>query len=303
MEKEIIDNDDYGKCFESENFFKSFIKTIRNYPILSREEEKELIIKAHNNSLEAKRKLVEYNLRLVISIAKKYFDIVNIDNMDLIQEGTLGLIRAIEKYDVNMNCRLCTYAYYYIFRDIRFAVHSKTKMIRLPMNIDAEVVRFIQEKLKYENELGREVTIEELAKHLKMPYSKAIKLYLYSVEPFRIEENFGSSKTLGEVIETNDSMIVDEISNKEMPERIKELLENSKLKKREIDIIREYLGIDKESISFEKIGKKHGISREGARQIYINAMDKLRELPYIDEYRELLFDNDKELRITKRRNR
>ena len=88
-----------------------------------------------------------------------------------------------------------------------------------------------------------------------------------------------------------------------MPERIKELLENSKLKKREIDIIREYLGLDKESIPFEKIGKKHGISREGARQIYINAMDKLRELPYIDEYREFLFDNDKELRITKRRNR
>ena len=256
---------------------KVYLKGIGRVPLLSAEEEVELAIKMSQGDVAAKKRLSEANLRLVVSIAKRYVG-RGMQFLDLIQEGNLGLIKAVEKFDHTKGFKFSTYATWWIRQAITRAIADQARTIRIPVHMVETInkVKKVNSQLLHEN--GHEPTNEQIAEKLEMPVEKVREIMRVAQEPVSLETPIGEEEDshLGDFIPDEDAPAPSDVASHTMlKEQLAEVL--STLTPREEKVLRLRFGLeDGRSRTLEEVGKEFNVTRERIRQIEAKALRKLR---------------------------
>jgi RNA polymerase primary sigma factor len=256
---------------------RMYLKEIGRIPLLKFEQEIALAKQVEKGSKEAKKTLITSNLRLVVSIAKKYVG-RGLTLLDLIQEGNQGLIRAVEKYDWRRGYKFSTYATWWIRQSITRAIADQARTIRIPVHMVENINRFLRTSRKLMQELGREPTPEEVAKVLGIEPDKALEIIKISQEPASLESPVGDEEDsrLGDFIhDTNAPTLFDTASRELLKEQVEQVLDT--LSDRERRVLEERFGLkDGKSKTLEEVGRTFAVTRERIRQIEAKALRKLR---------------------------
>ena len=256
---------------------KVYLKEIGRVPLLSAEEEVELAIRMSEGDVAAKKRLSEANLRLVVSIAKRYVG-RGMQFLDLIQEGNLGLIKAVEKFDHTKGFKFSTYATWWIRQAITRAIADQARTIRIPVHMVETInkVKKVNSQLMHEN--GHEPTNEQIAEKLEMPVEKVREIMRVAQEPVSLETPIGEEEDshLGDFIPDEDAPAPSDVASHTMlKEQLAEVL--STLTPREEKVLRLRFGLeDGRSRTLEEVGKEFNVTRERIRQIEAKALRKLR---------------------------
>ena len=254
-----------------------YLKEIGQVPLLTPEQEIELAKRVEQGDKEAKRKLEEANLRLVVSIAKHYTG-HGMSLMDLIQEGSLGLIRAVEKYDYKKGFRFSTYATWWIRQSITRAIADQGRTIRIPVHMVENINKVNRSARDLVQKLGRDPTTEELAQETHMPVERIREIQRISREPVSMETPVGDEEdsSLGDFIRDDTTPHpADEAARTMLREQIREIL--SDLTEREQQVLRLRYGLDDDrSRTLEEVGRQLNVTRERIRQIEAKALRKLK---------------------------
>ena len=256
---------------------KVYLKEIGRVPLLSAEEEVELAIRMSEGDVAAKKRLSEANLRLVVSIAKRYVG-RGMQFLDLIQEGNLGLIKAVEKFDHTKGFKFSTYATWWIRQAITRAIADQARTIRIPVHMVETInkVKKVNSQLLHEN--GHEPTNEQIAEKLEMPVEKVREIMRVAQEPVSLETPIGEEEDshLGDFIADEDAPAPSDVASHTMlKEQLAEVL--STLTPREEKVLRLRFGLeDGRSRTLEEVGKEFNVTRERIRQIEAKALRKLR---------------------------
>jgi RNA polymerase primary sigma factor len=277
LNENVTDSNELEK--EVNDLVRLYYNDINNISLLSPEEEKELVIRISNGDSEAKKKFIEANLRLVVSIAKHYTG-RGLTLLDLIQEGNLGLITAVNKYDINKNTKFSYYATPWIKQSILRAIENKGRNIRIPSHAMHKLIKINHVIKNYMIKFNRKPTYEEISKEINMPINKIKQIlndcqYVASLDKVTYVNEHGSEQTLAELINDNNSF-EKEIFDEEKTRCVYELLDL--LSDREKNIINLRFGLKNDKIStFEEISKIYDISYERVRQIQNKVLKKLYE--------------------------
>ena len=256
---------------------KVYLKEIGRVPLLSAEEEVELAIRMSEGDVAAKKRLSEANLRLVVSIAKRYVG-RGMQFLDLIQEGNLGLIKAVEKFDHTKGFKFSTYATWWIRQAITRAIADQARTIRIPVHMVETInkVKKVNSQLLHEN--GHEPTNEQIAEKLEMPVEKVREIMRVAQEPVSLETPIGEEEDshLGDFIEDSDAPApADAASHTLLKEQLEDVL--STLTPREKKVLELRFGLeDGRNRTLEEVGKEFNVTRERIRQIEAKALRKLR---------------------------
>ena len=257
---------------------RMYLKEIGRIPLLKREEEISLAQGVERGSLEAKAKLTKSNLRLVVSIAKKYMG-RGMSFLDLIQEGNKGLIRAVEKYDWTKGFKFSTYATWWIRQAITRAIADQARTIRIPVHMVETINKLIRTQRKLMQDLGREPTDEEVAKELDTDAEKVREILKIAQKTTSLETPIGDDEDslLGDFIPDERQATPYEATSKQlMHENLEEAL--ASLTEREGKVLRMRFGLldNGKALTLEEVGKVFGVTRERIRQIESKALRKLR---------------------------
>lgn len=256
---------------------RMYLKEIGKVPLLSAEEEIELAKRMENGDQAAKKRLAEANLRLVVSIAKRYVG-RGMLFLDLIQEGNLGLIKAVEKYDYSKGFKFSTYATWWIRQAITRSIADQARTIRIPVHMVETINRLIRTSRQLLQELGREPLPEELAKKLDMPVDRVREIMKISQDPVSLETPIGEEEDshLGDFIQDEHVQIpVDAATYTLLHEQLMEVLDT--LTDREQKVLRLRFGLDDgRPRTLEEVGREFNVTRERIRQIEAKALRKLR---------------------------
>ncbi len=256
---------------------RMYLKEIGKVPLLSADEEIELAKRMEKGDEEAKKRLAEANLRLVVSIAKRYVG-RGMLFLDLIQEGNLGLIKAVEKFDYRKGYKFSTYATWWIRQAITRAIADQARTIRIPVHMVETINKLIRVSRQLLQELGRDPSPEEIAKELDMPVSKVREIMKIAQEPVSLETPIGEEEDshLGDFIEDKEMMIpADAAAFTLLKEQLLEVL--GTLTDREQKVLRLRFGLDDgRARTLEEVGKEFNVTRERIRQIEAKALRKLR---------------------------
>ncbi len=256
---------------------RMYLKEIGKVPLLTIEEEAVLAQKMVDGDEAAKKKLAEANLRLVVSIAKRYVG-RGMMFLDLIQEGNLGLIKAVEKFDYNKGYKFSTYATWWIRQAITRAIADQARTIRIPVHMVETINKLIRESRRLLQELGREPTPDELAKELNMTYEKVREIMKIAQEPVSLETPIGEEEDshLGDFIPDEDAPAPAEAASYMfLREQLTDVLDT--LTSREARVLKLRFGLeDGRSRTLEEVGKEFNVTRERIRQIEAKALRKLR---------------------------
>jgi len=262
---------------------QSYLREIGKIPLISANEERRLSILIQKGDVNAKKRLMEANLRLVVSIAKRYIGrSKNLSFMDLIQEGNIGLAKAVEKYDWRKGFKFSTYATWWIRQAITRAFADQSRTIRIPVHMIETIAKYSQTKRRLEQELGREPLAEEIAIEMDVPVEKVRYIQRISQDTLSLEYPVGDEEEevgIGEFIADEKTLPPDRLAaQKVLRDQIREILR--KLPKREQDILRMRFGLDDGVFhTLEEVGRAFGVTRERIRQIEAKALEKIRETP------------------------
>ena len=256
---------------------KVYLKEIGRVPLLSSQEEIELAIRTKNGDVAAKKRLSEANLRLVVSIAKRYLG-RGMQFLDLIQEGNLGLIKAVEKFDHTKGFKFSTYATWWIRQAITRAIADQARTIRIPVHMVETInkVKKVSSQLLHTN--GHEPTAEEIAEEIDMPVDKVREIMRVAQEPVSLETPIGEEEDshLGDFISDDDTPApADVASHTLLKEQLGDVLDTLTPREKKVLILRFGL-TDGRSRTLEEVGKEFNVTRERIRQIEAKALRKLR---------------------------
>ena len=256
---------------------RMYLKEIGKVPLLSPDEEIELAKKIELGDEEAKKKLAESNLRLVVSIAKRYAG-RGMQLLDLIQEGNLGLIKAVEKFDYRKGYKFSTYATWWIRQAITRAIADQARTIRIPVHMVETINRLVRTQRQLVQKLGREATPEELAKERDMPVERVREIMKISQDPVSLETPIGEEEDshLGDFIQDDNVPVpADAAAFTLLKEQLEEVL--GTLTEREQKVLTLRFGLeDGRARTLEEVGKEFNVTRERIRQIEAKALRKLR---------------------------
>ncbi len=256
---------------------RMYLKEIGRIPLLTFEQEIDLAKRVEKSEVAAKKKLINSNLRLVVSIAKKYIG-RGLTLLDLIQEGNQGLIRAVEKYDWRRGFKFSTYATWWIRQSVTRAIADQARTIRIPVHMVENINRFLRSQRKLMQELGREPTPEEVAKVLGIEPDKALEIIKISQNPASLEAPVGDEEDsrLGDFISDSSApTLFDSASRELLKEQVDQVL--GTLSDRERRVLKERFGLDDgRPKTLEEVGRMFQVTRERIRQIEAKALRKLR---------------------------
>lgn len=265
----------------------SYLREINRVPLLSAEEERELAHRVQDGDLEAREHMIKANLRLVVSIAKNYSR-RGLSLMDLIEEGNIGLMRAVEKFDPGEETRFSTYATWWIKQGIRRALVNTVKTVRIPSYLVEVITRLRHQKTALRQELGREPTFDELAEALDMDDDSRRVLR----RAIKAETAGGGTVSLDALPTANDTIVDDAMQRPDDVffhqynlDKIDDLLDT--ISDREAMILRLRFGLDKEEhepLTLKEIGRRIGLTRERVRQIEAEALRRLHKVMQSDEF-------------------
>ena len=276
-EEELVDPVDLAAEYNLDDPVRMYLKEIGQIKLLSAEEEVELAKLVSEGDQKAKNKLTEANLRLVVSIAKKYSG-RGLHILDLIQEGNTGLIRAVDKFDWTKGNKFSTYATWWIRQAITRAIADQARTIRVPVHMVEVINKATRCNRKLVQELGREPTVEEIAAELKLPVEKIIEANRTAADTLSLDTPVGDEEdtSIGSFVEDERTPgPADATSNALLAEALKEILDT--LTEREADVLRMRFGMyDGRTHTLEEVGQIFGVTRERIRQIENKAIRKLR---------------------------
>ena len=276
-EEDLVDPVDLAAEYSLDDPVRMYLKEIGQVKLLSAEEEVELAKRVAEGDQNAKNKLTEANLRLVVSIAKKYSG-RGLHILDLIQEGNTGLIRAVDKFDWTKGNKFSTYATWWIRQAITRAIADQARTIRVPVHMVEVINKATRCNRKLVQELGREPTVEEIAKELNLPVEKIIEANRTAADTLSLDTPVGDEEdtSIGSFVEDERTPgPADATSNALLAEALKEILDT--LTEREADVLRMRFGMyDGRTHTLEEVGQIFGVTRERIRQIENKAIRKLR---------------------------
>lgn len=266
---------------QNSDLVRIYMQEIRSIPLLTAQQERELAKSMLEGNAEARRKLIEANLRLVVSIAKKYMG-RGVDFLDMIQEGNLGLIRAVDKFDYRRGYKFSTYATWWIRQAVMNIVYGNSRLIRLPK----EQVEHMNEMSRIQHQLFqeylREPTEEEIAERMRVPVEKVRDLMRLAADSISLETAIGEDSELADFVMDDDSPSTEALVETQI---LKELIANAlvPLTPREKQVLTLRYGLEDDTFrTLDEVGKKFGLTRERIRQIEFGALKKLR-LPEVSD--------------------
>lgn len=258
-----------------------YLQEIGRTPLLTKKEEKELAKRVEQGDEEARKRLIQANLRLVVSIAKRYVNrSPHLSILDLIQEGNIGLARAVEKFDYRKGFKFSTYATWWIRQAITRALADYSRTIRIPVHMVETITKHTQKKRELMQQLGREPLPEEIAAEMNIPVEKVRYIQKISQEVLSLETPIGDDEedsTLSDLIRDEQTLSPDQLANQALlKEQIQEILKD--LTPREQKILSMRFGLeDHITHTLEEVGKVFGVTRERIRQIEAKALEKIRD--------------------------
>ena len=276
-EEEMNETEAMADTFSTDDPVRMYLKEIGKVPLLTPEEEQELAKRMAEGDAEAKHRMEEANLRLVVSIAKRYVG-RGMLFLDLIQEGNLGLIKAVEKFDYTKGYKFSTYATWWIRQAITRAMADQARTIRVPVHMVEVINKLSRVQRQMLQDLGREPTPDELARELDMPVEKVQEVQKYGREPISLHTPLGEDgdSEFGDLIEDTDAIAPsDAVAFSLLQEQFRQVLET--LSPREAGVIKMRYGLeDGQPKTLDDIGRVYGVTRERIRQIESKTMSKLR---------------------------
>lgn len=282
-EEDDVDTINNGQYFDdvSDDSVRLYLREIGKIPLLNAEEELALAQKVVAGDKKAKDKMAEANMRLVVSIAKRYSG-RGLDFLDLIQEGNTGLLRAVEKFDPDKGFKFSTYATWWIRQAITRAIADQARTIRIPVHMVETINKLLRTQRRMTQELNREPTIDELAKELEMEPEKVeyvikIKQDITSLDAGVGRDGEDEDSVLGDFIEDEDGATPEESATSQLlKEQVQSIL--STLSEREQKIVKMRFGLETgKSHTLEEVGQEFAVTRERIRQIEAKALAKLRK--------------------------
>ena len=273
----ILNDEDITKDMNINDPVRMYLKEIGRIPLLSSEEEMNISRRVADDDEEAKRILAESNLRLVVSIAKRYVG-RGLLFLDLIQEGNIGLMKAVEKFDYDKGYKFSTYATWWIRQAITRALADQARTIRVPVHMVETINKMSRVQRQLTLELNREPTDEEIAKKMGISVEKVREVVKISQEPVSLETPIGEEEDshLGDFLKDESSLSPEEYTENEiLKEEIKEVLMSLQAREQEVLELRFGL-VDGTCHTLEEVGKKFNVTRERIRQIEAKALRKLR---------------------------
>ncbi len=268
---------------------RMYLKEIGKVPLLSNEEEMNLAKRMAQGEEEAKRRLAEANLRLVVSIAKRYVG-RGMTFLDLIQEGNLGLIKAVEKFDYQKGFKFSTYATWWIRQAITRAIADQARTIRIPVHMVETINKLIRTSRRLLQELGREPSAEEIAAEMELPVERVREIMKIALEPVSLETPIGEEDEshLGDFIRDDNVLVpADVAAQNSLREQLEEMLNS--LTNREREVLRLRFGLkDGHPRTLEEVGKEFDVTRERIRQIEAKALRKLKHPSRIKKLKDYL---------------
>lgn len=287
LEKEIKDSSEIGTNI------KLYLDSLRNIPLLTQEEECELMKKIEKGDKQARQDMITHNLRLVVSIAKKYQ--TQMELLDLIQEGNIGLMKALDKFDYTKEYKFSTYATWWIRQSISRAIADKKRTVRLPVHVVDKLSRIKRELAKYESKYGKTPSRKELAEITGYDQELLDTYYLLNTDtvsldmPSKPSEMGEEMDPIGEIIEDKSTAgVEDSVINNMLNEEIMAILPKI-LKPVEVEVIQKRFGFNGETrMTLEEIGQQRGVTRERIRQIEAMAIAKLKASRKTKDLKEYL---------------
>ena len=288
-EEELLDTDAMVDTFSTDDPVRMYLKEIGKVPLLSPEDEIALAVRMAEGDEDAKRRMAEANLRLVVSIAKRYVG-RGMLFLDLIQEGNLGLIKAVEKFDYTKGYKFSTYATWWIRQAITRAIADQARTIRIPVHMVETINKVIRVSRQLLQELGHDPSAEEIAAEMNMPVDKVRDILKIAQEPVSLETPIGEEEDshLGDFIPDEDaSEPAEAASFTLLKEQLMEVL--GTLTPREEKVLRLRFGLeDGRTRTLEEVGKEFNVTRERIRQIEAKALRKLRHPSRSKKLRDFL---------------
>ena len=287
--EEVTDTDALMDSFATDDPVRMYLKEIGKVPLLTPEEELDLAKKMSEGNEEAKRRMTEANLRLVVSIAKRYVG-RGMLFLDLIQEGNLGLIKAVEKFDYTKGYKFSTYATWWIRQAITRAIADQARTIRIPVHMVETINKTIRVSRQLLQELGHDPSAEEIAAEMDMPVEKVPDILKIAQEPVSLETPIGEEEDshLGDFIPDEDASEPSEAASFSLlREQLEQVLDT--LSDREKKVLELRFGIvDGRTRTLEEVGKEFNVTRERIRQIEAKALRKLRHPSRSKKLRDFL---------------
>jgi RNA polymerase primary sigma factor len=288
-ESALADPETLAEDYGAGDPVRMYLREIGKVPLLSNEEELELAKRIQKGDQEAAQKMTEANLRLVVSIAKRYVG-RGMQLLDLVQEGNLGLLKAVEKYDYTKGFKFSTYATWWVRQAITRALADQARTIRIPVHMVETMNKLTQHSRKLQQELGREPSLEELAEVMHMSPERINEIRQMCMEPVSLESPVGEEDDshLGDFIEDDSgSQPAEAVSQAMLRQQLMEILDT--LSEREAKVLRLRYGLDDgRPRTLEEVGREFNVTRERVRQIEAKALRKIRNPNRSNKLRDFL---------------